>query len=118
MIWFAGVQDEEAISCYSRLLVLAPNNELGHMGVGMKALQEGRYKDAIKDLTQGLFAREEGLYYCWMSGIVTLSVLLGLEKKTFGPGWHSLAEAQLKTHKYTDSASSCSQGTWDKESLH
>ncbi|CAM9116435.1 unnamed protein product [Lampetra planeri] len=55
-----SVQDEEAISCYSRLLDLAPNNELGHLGVGLKALQEGRYKDAIKDLTQGLKACASG----------------------------------------------------------
>lgn len=48
-----GVQNEDAVSCFSRLLSLAPNSGLGHLGLGTKALQEGRYEDAIKDLAQG-----------------------------------------------------------------
>lgn len=50
---FEGIQDEDAFSCFSRLLDLAPNSGLGHLGLGTKALKEGRYKDAIKDLAQG-----------------------------------------------------------------
>uniref|UniRef100_A0A8C9Y4R4 SKI3 subunit of superkiller complex n=1 Tax=Sander lucioperca TaxID=283035 RepID=A0A8C9Y4R4_SANLU len=37
-----GVQDEDAVGCFSRLLDLAPNSGLGHLGLGTKALQEGR----------------------------------------------------------------------------
>ncbi|XP_074526833.1 superkiller complex protein 3 [Halichoeres trimaculatus] len=81
-----GEQSEDAISCFSRLLDLDPNSGLGHIGLGTKALQEGRYKDAIKDLAQGL------------------------KKKSSSTGWYSLAEAQLKTHRYSDCALSCSQG--------
>uniref|UniRef100_A0A673CNW3 Tetratricopeptide repeat domain 37 n=1 Tax=Sphaeramia orbicularis TaxID=375764 RepID=A0A673CNW3_9TELE len=43
----------DAISCFSRLLDLNPGSGLGHLGLGTKALQDGRYKDAIKDLAQG-----------------------------------------------------------------
>ncbi|CAG00393.1 unnamed protein product [Tetraodon nigroviridis] len=81
-----GAQDEVAVSCFSRLLNMAPNSGLGHLGLGTKALQEGRFKDAIKDLQQGL------------------------KKISLKTGWYSLAEAQFKIHKYTDSAESCSQG--------
>uniref|UniRef100_A0A8D3C255 SKI3 subunit of superkiller complex n=1 Tax=Scophthalmus maximus TaxID=52904 RepID=A0A8D3C255_SCOMX len=58
----------------------------GHLGLGTKALQEGRYKDAIKDLAHGL------------------------KKMSCSTGWYSLAEAQFKVHGYSDSATSCSQG--------
>lgn len=51
--FFLGAHDEVAVSSFSRLLILAPNNGLGHLGVGTKALQEGRFKDAIQDLQQG-----------------------------------------------------------------
>lgn len=78
--------NEDAVSCFSRLLDLAPNSGLGHLGLGTKALQEGRYADAIKDLAQGL------------------------KKISSTTGWYSLAEAQFKMHRYSDSATSCSQG--------
>lgn len=81
-----GVQDEDAVSCFSRLLDLAPNSGLGHLGLGTKALQEGRFKDAIKNLAQGL------------------------KKMSSSTGWCSLAEAQFKMQRYADSAVSCSQG--------
>uniref|UniRef100_A0A4W6G7G6 SKI3 subunit of superkiller complex n=1 Tax=Lates calcarifer TaxID=8187 RepID=A0A4W6G7G6_LATCA len=81
-----GILNEDTVSCFSRLLDLAPNCGLGHLGLGTKALQEGRYKDAIKDLAQGL------------------------KKTSCNTGWYSLAEAQFKMHRYSDSATSCSQG--------
>uniref|UniRef100_A0A671Y3D8 SKI3 subunit of superkiller complex n=1 Tax=Sparus aurata TaxID=8175 RepID=A0A671Y3D8_SPAAU len=54
-----GVQTEDAVSSFSRLLDLAPSSGLGHLGLGTKALQEGRYKDAIKDLAQGWFLHQQ-----------------------------------------------------------
>lgn len=36
--------------------------------------------------------------------------LLGLKKMSSSTGWYSLAQAQLKMHRYSDSATSCSQG--------
>uniref|UniRef100_A0A8C3AUP9 SKI3 subunit of superkiller complex n=1 Tax=Cyclopterus lumpus TaxID=8103 RepID=A0A8C3AUP9_CYCLU len=85
-VLFEGVQNEGAVSCFSRLLDLAPNSGLGHLGLGTKALQEGRFKDAIQDLTQGL------------------------KRLSSSTGWCSLAEAQFKMQRYSDCAMSCSQG--------
>uniref|UniRef100_A0AAQ5YQW8 Tetratricopeptide repeat domain 37 n=1 Tax=Amphiprion ocellaris TaxID=80972 RepID=A0AAQ5YQW8_AMPOC len=48
-----GYLDEDAVSSFTKLLDLTPNNGLGHLGLGTKALQERRYQDAIKDLSQG-----------------------------------------------------------------
>ncbi|XP_041855524.1 tetratricopeptide repeat protein 37 [Melanotaenia boesemani] len=81
-----GNMDEDAVSSFSQLLLLAPDNGLGHLGLGTKALQEGRYKDAITDLAQGL------------------------QTTSSTAGWFALAEAQYKIHRYSDSATSCSQG--------
>ncbi|XP_055367212.1 tetratricopeptide repeat protein 37 isoform X2 [Betta splendens] len=81
-----GILSGDAVSFFSRLLDLAPNNSLGHMGLGTIALHEGRYKEAIAELTQGL------------------------KNLSCSTGWYNLAEAQFKTHRYSDSAASCSQG--------
>ncbi|XP_070689878.1 tetratricopeptide repeat protein 37 [Pempheris klunzingeri] len=81
-----GFQNEDAVSCFSRLLDLVPDSGLGHLGLGTKALEEGRYKDAIKSLAQGL------------------------KKMSSSTGWCSLAQTQFKMHRYSDSAVSCSQG--------
>ncbi|XP_054904748.1 SKI3 subunit of superkiller complex protein isoform X2 [Poeciliopsis prolifica] len=78
--------DEDAVSCFSRLLEMAPNSGLGHLGLGTKALLEGRYKEAVDDLEKGI------------------------KKTSSATGWHSLAEAQFKIHRHSDSAASCSQG--------
>uniref|UniRef100_A0A8C5IBJ0 Tetratricopeptide repeat domain 37 n=1 Tax=Gouania willdenowi TaxID=441366 RepID=A0A8C5IBJ0_GOUWI len=48
-----GNMTEDAVSCFSQLLELSPNNGLGHLGLGTKALEESRFEDAIKSLTQG-----------------------------------------------------------------
>ncbi|KAK5613394.1 hypothetical protein CRENBAI_022565 [Crenichthys baileyi] len=78
--------DEDAVSCFSRLLELVPDNGLGHLGLGTKALLEGRYKEAVDELAKGI------------------------ETMSSATGWYSLAEAQFKIHRYSDSAASCSQG--------
>ncbi|XP_015228816.1 PREDICTED: tetratricopeptide repeat protein 37 [Cyprinodon variegatus] len=78
--------DDDAVSCFSRLLELVPNSGLGHLGLGTKALLEGRYKEAVDDLAKGL------------------------KKTSSAGGWYSLAEAQFKIHRYSDSAASSSQG--------
>ncbi|CAL8250745.1 unnamed protein product [Boreogadus saida] len=80
------VQTEEAGSCFSQLLEMSPNNGLAHVGMGTKLLQEGKYLEAIRSLAQGLK----------QTGSTT--------------GWCSLAQAQLKLHRYSDSTLSCSQG--------
>ncbi|XP_047446786.1 tetratricopeptide repeat protein 37 [Mugil cephalus] len=84
-----GNLSDSTVSFFSRLLDLNSNSGFGHLGLGTKALQERRYKDAIKDLSQGL------------------------KKTSSTTGWYSLAEAQFKIQKYSDSATSCSQGLKD-----
>uniref|UniRef100_A0A667YTE5 SKI3 subunit of superkiller complex n=1 Tax=Myripristis murdjan TaxID=586833 RepID=A0A667YTE5_9TELE len=54
-----GVQSEDAANCFSRLLERVPDSELGHLGLGMKALQEGKYEDAIKNLERGQYAAKQ-----------------------------------------------------------
>ncbi|XP_008417156.1 tetratricopeptide repeat protein 37 [Poecilia reticulata] len=78
--------DEDAVSCFSRLLEMAPSSGLGHLGLGTKALLERRYKEAVDDLEKGV------------------------KKMSSATGWCSLAEAQFKIHRHSDSAASCSQG--------
>ncbi|XP_056138485.1 tetratricopeptide repeat protein 37 isoform X2 [Lampris incognitus] len=81
-----GDQSEEAGSSFSRLLELAPDSGLGHLGLGIKALQEGKFEHAIEELAKGLKK---------MGSIM---------------GCYNLAQAQLKLHRYSDSAASSSQG--------
>uniref|UniRef100_A0A8C5ICC9 Tetratricopeptide repeat domain 37 n=1 Tax=Gouania willdenowi TaxID=441366 RepID=A0A8C5ICC9_GOUWI len=40
-----GNMTEDAVSCFSQLLELSPNNGLGHLGLGTKALEESRFED-------------------------------------------------------------------------
>uniref|UniRef100_A0A8C4E3R1 SKI3 subunit of superkiller complex n=1 Tax=Dicentrarchus labrax TaxID=13489 RepID=A0A8C4E3R1_DICLA len=79
-----GVQNERAVSCFSRLQDLDPNSGLSHLGLGTKALREGRMDFVLN--------------------------VKGLKKMSSSTGWCSLAEAQFKMQKYLDSATSCSQG--------
>ncbi|XP_045562596.1 tetratricopeptide repeat protein 37 [Salmo salar] len=83
----SGVCSEDAGRCFSRLLELDPDSGLGHLGLGIRALEEGKCDDSIKYLAQGLKRMRSSLV-----------------------GWCSLAQAQLKMHRYSDCATSCSQG--------
>ncbi|XP_076854203.1 tetratricopeptide repeat protein 37 isoform X2 [Brachyhypopomus gauderio] len=78
---------EAAVCCYTRLLEMDPVSSVGHFGLGVKALQDKKYEDAVKNFCHGL-------------GRMWSSVL----------GLYNLALAQLKMHKYGDSAVSSSQG--------
>uniref|UniRef100_A0A8C1N6V5 Tetratricopeptide repeat domain 37 n=1 Tax=Cyprinus carpio TaxID=7962 RepID=A0A8C1N6V5_CYPCA len=69
------------VCCFSRLSELDPNNSQAHFGLGIKACQDKKYEDAIKRISLGL--------KCMRSSII---------------GWYNLALAQLKMHKYSDSA--------------
>uniref|UniRef100_A0A8C3AV10 SKI3 subunit of superkiller complex n=1 Tax=Cyclopterus lumpus TaxID=8103 RepID=A0A8C3AV10_CYCLU len=46
-----GVQNEGAVSCFSRLLDLAPNSGLGHLGLGTKALHALCYISRLSSST-------------------------------------------------------------------
>ncbi|KAL2091868.1 hypothetical protein ACEWY4_011666 [Coilia grayii] len=83
----SGNCSEEAVEYCRRLLELDTGSAAALLGLGVKAVEDRKYEDAIKHLSQGLKKMPSSL-----------------------AGWHSLAQAQLKVHKYTDSAKACSQG--------
>uniref|UniRef100_A0A8C1DIL0 SKI3 subunit of superkiller complex n=2 Tax=Cyprinus carpio TaxID=7962 RepID=A0A8C1DIL0_CYPCA len=76
-----GDCSEEAVRCFSRLSELDPNNSHAHFGLGIKACQDKKYEDAIKSISLGLKRMRSSII-----------------------GWYNLALAQLKMHKYSDSA--------------
>uniref|UniRef100_A0A673MSF8 Tetratricopeptide repeat protein 37-like n=1 Tax=Sinocyclocheilus rhinocerous TaxID=307959 RepID=A0A673MSF8_9TELE len=82
-----GDCSEEAARCFSRLSELDPNNSHAHFGLGIKACQDKKYEDAIKSISLGLKRMRSSII-----------------------GWYNLALAQLKMHKYSDSATASSQG--------
>ncbi|XP_012671452.2 tetratricopeptide repeat protein 37 [Clupea harengus] len=83
----SGTCSEEAVDCFRRLLELDAGSGPALLCLGVKALEEKKYEDATKSLSQGLKRMP--------SSVV---------------GWYSLAQGHLKMHKYTDSAKSCTQG--------
>ncbi|KFQ89523.1 Tetratricopeptide repeat protein 37, partial [Phoenicopterus ruber ruber] len=82
----SGTLSEEALQYFSRLLEMDANSGPGVIGFGIKCLQEKKYKEAVKTLTEGL------------------------QKTSHCPAaWHYLAEAQMKIHKHRDAVLSCNQ---------
>ncbi|KAJ8262999.1 hypothetical protein COCON_G00154560 [Conger conger] len=83
----SGACSEEASRCFARLLELDADSGPAHMGLGVQALQGGRYEEAVRSLAKGL-----------------------KRSRSCSLGWLSLAQAQLKLHRYPDSIASCRQG--------
>ncbi|XP_074934517.1 superkiller complex protein 3 [Phalacrocorax aristotelis] len=82
----SGTLSEEALHCFSRLLEMDTSSGPGIIGFGIKCLQEKKYQEAVKSLTEGL------------------------QKTSQCPAaWHYLAKAQVKIHKYRDAVLSCNQ---------
>ncbi|NWI14464.1 TTC37 protein, partial [Crypturellus soui] len=77
---------EEALHCFSRLLEMDSGSGPGIIGSGIKCLQERKYEEAVKNLTEGL-------------------------KRTSQcpSGWYYLAQAQTKMHKHKEAVLSCNQ---------
>uniref|UniRef100_A0A4W4G1A2 Tetratricopeptide repeat domain 37 n=1 Tax=Electrophorus electricus TaxID=8005 RepID=A0A4W4G1A2_ELEEL len=50
----SGDCSEDAVSSYTRLLEMDPVNSLAHFGLGVKALQEKKYEDAVKSFCLGI----------------------------------------------------------------
>ncbi|NXA31997.1 TTC37 protein, partial [Eudromia elegans] len=82
----SGTFTEEAQHCFSRLLEMDSNSGPGIIGSGIKCLQERKYEEAVKSLTEGL------------------------QKTSQCPsGWYYLAQAQMKMHKHQEALLSCNQ---------
>ncbi|NWU96448.1 TTC37 protein, partial [Upupa epops] len=81
-----GTASEEALNCFSKLLEMDASSGPGIIGLGVKYLQEKKYKEAIQSLTEGL------------------------QKTVRCPTtWCYLAEAQVKIHDYNAAVLSCNQ---------
>uniref|UniRef100_A0A8C4XJG7 Tetratricopeptide repeat domain 37 n=1 Tax=Falco tinnunculus TaxID=100819 RepID=A0A8C4XJG7_FALTI len=49
----SGILSEEALHCFSRLLEMDASSGPGIIGFGIKCIQEKKYKEAVKSLTEG-----------------------------------------------------------------
>lgn len=90
----AGVFNDETMGYFTQLLDKNPGCGLAQLGLGTKAFHDGKHKDAITHLEQGL------------------------QKTNSSHGWFSLGQAQHKMHRYSDSATSCSNGLATCEPEH
>ncbi|XP_054254342.1 SKI3 subunit of superkiller complex protein isoform X3 [Indicator indicator] len=82
----SGNLSEEALDYFSRLLEMDASNGLGIISCGIKCLQEKKYREAIKNLTEGL------------------------QKTSQCPAaWHYLAEAYMRIHRHRDALQSCNK---------
>ncbi|NWR58481.1 TTC37 protein, partial [Bucorvus abyssinicus] len=82
----SGTLSEEALQCFSRLSEMDASSGPGIIGFGIKCLQEKKYREAVKSLTEGL------------------------QKTSQCPAaWHYLAEAQIKIHQYGETVQSCNR---------
>uniref|UniRef100_A0A8C3J9W8 Tetratricopeptide repeat domain 37 n=1 Tax=Calidris pygmaea TaxID=425635 RepID=A0A8C3J9W8_9CHAR len=70
----SGTLSEEALDCFSRLLELDASSGPGIIGLGIKCLQEKKYKEAVKSLTEGKYAlgTPEGPNLQWKNRILQL----------------------------------------------
>ncbi|KFP86291.1 Tetratricopeptide repeat protein 37, partial [Acanthisitta chloris] len=82
----SGTLSEEALHCFSRLLEMDTSSGPGIIGFGIKCIQEEKYKEAVKSLTEGL------------------------QKTNQCPAaWYYLAETQVKIHQHKNAILSCNQ---------
>ncbi|XP_051875382.1 tetratricopeptide repeat protein 37 [Pristis pectinata] len=87
---------EEAFQCYTRLNKMEPTNGLGLIGLGIKEMQEQKYEEAAKNLTEGL-----------------------KHARTTIIAWLYLAEIQIQMHKCEEAIDSCRQGLkWLEKNIH
>ncbi|NXO03199.1 TTC37 protein, partial [Rhinopomastus cyanomelas] len=95
----SGALSEEALQCFAKLLEMDASSGPGIIGLGVKYLQEKKYKEAVKSLTEGL--QQTG---------------------RCPAAWGYLAEAQMKIHSCSAAVLSCNQalkafGTAEGETL-
>ncbi|XP_062455877.1 superkiller complex protein 3 [Rhea pennata] len=82
----SGAFTEEALHCFSKLLEMDSSSGPGIIGSGIKCLQEGKYEEAVKSLTEGL------------------------QKTSHCPAaWWYLAQTQMKMHRHKEAVLSCNQ---------
>ncbi|XP_004420419.1 PREDICTED: tetratricopeptide repeat protein 37 [Ceratotherium simum simum] len=82
----SGSLTDEGHQYCCRLVEMDSKSGPGLIGLGIKALQDKKYEDAVRSLTEGL-----------------------KESPLCTTGWYHLAEAQVKMHKPKDAVLSCNQ---------
>ncbi|XP_016071658.1 PREDICTED: tetratricopeptide repeat protein 37 isoform X2 [Miniopterus natalensis] len=93
LIESGNLTDEGQQYC-CRLLEMDPKSGPGLIGLGIKALQDKKYEDAVRNFTEGL-----------------------KESPLCTTGWYHLAEAQVKMHRPKEALLSCNQALKNIDNL-
>ncbi|XP_076995240.1 superkiller complex protein 3 isoform X2 [Tamandua tetradactyla] len=89
-----GSLTDEAQQYFCRLVEMDSKSGPGLIGLGIKALRDKKYEDAVRNLTEGL-----------------------KESPLCTTGWFHLAEAQVKMHKPMEAILSCNQALKNIDNL-
>ncbi|XP_045354481.1 tetratricopeptide repeat protein 37 [Leopardus geoffroyi] len=90
----SGSLTDEGQQYCRRLVEMDSKSGPGFIGLGIKALQDRKYEDAVRNLTEGL-----------------------KESPLCTTGWYHLAEAQVKMHRAKEAVLSCSQALKNIDNL-
>uniref|UniRef100_A0A452QQ33 Superkiller complex protein 3 n=1 Tax=Ursus americanus TaxID=9643 RepID=A0A452QQ33_URSAM len=90
----SGSLTEEGQQYCCRLVEMDSKSGPGFIGLGIKALQDKKYEDAVRNLTEGL-----------------------KESPLCTTGWYHLAEAQVKMHRPKEAVLSCNQALKNIDNL-
>ncbi|XP_027461743.1 tetratricopeptide repeat protein 37 isoform X2 [Zalophus californianus] len=90
----SGSLTDEGQQYFSRLVEMDSKSGPGFIGLGIKALQDKKYEDAVRNLTEGL-----------------------KESPLCTTGWYHLAEAQVKMHRPKEAVLSCNQALKNIDNL-
>uniref|UniRef100_A0A9L0RXB6 SKI3 subunit of superkiller complex n=1 Tax=Equus caballus TaxID=9796 RepID=A0A9L0RXB6_HORSE len=90
----SGSLTDEGYQYCCRLVEMDSKNGAALIGLGIKALQDKKYEDAVRSLTEGLN-----------------------ESPLCTTGWYHLAEAQVKMHRSKDAVLSCNQALKNVDNL-
>uniref|UniRef100_A0A452F9E4 Superkiller complex protein 3 n=1 Tax=Capra hircus TaxID=9925 RepID=A0A452F9E4_CAPHI len=90
----SGSLTDEGEQYCCRLVEMDPQSGAGLIGLGIKALQDKKYEDAVRNLTEGI-----------------------KESPLCTAGWYHLAEAQVRMHKPKEAVLSCNQALKNIDNL-
>lgn len=90
----SGSLTDEGEQYCCRLVEMDPQSGAGLIGLGIKALQDKKYEDAVRYLTEGI-----------------------KESPLCTAGWYHLAEAQVRMHKPKEAVLSCNQALKNMDNL-
>ncbi|XP_043320548.1 tetratricopeptide repeat protein 37 isoform X1 [Cervus canadensis] len=90
----SGSLTDEGEQYCCRLVEMDPQSGAGLIGLGIKALQDKKYEDAVRYLTEGI-----------------------KESPLCTAGWYHLAEAQVRMHKPKEAVLSCNQALKNIDNL-